>query len=68
MKELVLHLERGILVPPGDASALAEAMLSIAESPQEVLRMGTNAREYAVANHYPNVHYRQLMDIYAQVV
>jgi len=68
MKELVLHLERGILVPPGNASALAEAMLSIVESPQEVLRMGTNAREYAVANHYPNVHYRQLMDIYAQVV
>ena len=68
MKELVVHLERGILIPPGDASALAEAMLSIAESPREVFRMGANAREYAVAHHHPNVHYRQLMDIYAQVV
>ena len=68
MKELVVHLERGILVPPGDASALAEAMLSIAESPQEVSRMGANAREYAVAHHHPNVHYHRLMDIYAQVV
>lgn len=67
MKELVVHLERGILVPPGNASALAEAMLSIAESPQEVSRMGANAREYAVTHHHPNVHYRQLMDIYAQV-
>ena len=68
MKELVVHQERGILVPPGDASALAEAMLSFAESPQEVSRMGANAREYAVAYHHPNVHYRRLMDIYAQVV
>ncbi|MGB6423565.1 MAG: glycosyltransferase family 4 protein, partial [Anaerolineales bacterium] len=68
MKELVVHLERGILVPPADASALAEAMLSIAESPQEVSRMGANAREYAVAHHHPNVHYHRLMDIYAQVV
>ena len=68
MKELVVHQERGILIPPGDASALAEAMLSIAESPREVFRMGANAREYAVAHHHPNVHYRQLMDIYAQVV
>ena len=68
MEELVAHKERGLLVTPGNVDALAKAMLMLAESPREVSRMGTNAREYAVANHLPNVHYHQLMDIYARVV
>ena len=68
MKELVAHKERGLLVHPGNVDALAEAMLRLAESPQEVSRMGDNAREYAVANHAQDVHYRQMMNVYTQVM
>jgi len=68
MKELVKNQERGLLVQPGDVDALANAMQCLIDTPDEVDRMGKNARSYALANYHPDIHYRQLMDIYAQVM
>ncbi|MFA6233811.1 MAG: glycosyltransferase family 4 protein [Bacteroidota bacterium] len=49
-KELVRHEETGILVPAGDAAALANAMRRYIEDPALARRMGSNgiafAREY----------------------
>jgi glycosyltransferase involved in cell wall biosynthesis len=54
----------GLLVPPGDANALAEAILSLlARSPQERRAMGEAARRQVVANfsvHKQAEEYRQL--------
>ena len=41
----MIDSESGILVPPGDAPALAKAMTFLAQNPQERIRMGHAARE-----------------------
>ena len=35
-------------MPPGDADAFADAIVRLAESPEERKRLGTATREYAV--------------------
>lgn len=40
----MIDSESGILVPPGDTSALADAMLLLARSPERRARMGEAAR------------------------
>lgn len=48
-REVVLHGETGILVPPADASALAWAMTAIMRTPlEERQRLGARARQRAV--------------------
>jgi glycosyltransferase involved in cell wall biosynthesis len=41
----MIDSESGILVPPGDAPALAKAMTFLAQNPRERIRMGHAARE-----------------------
>ncbi len=48
LKELIDNGVNGLLVPPGDATALAEAMLKLARQPAEILRMGKTARQKIV--------------------
>jgi glycosyltransferase involved in cell wall biosynthesis len=43
--ELVTDGVNGLLVPPGDAPALAEALLSLASDPERVRRMGLASQE-----------------------
>jgi glycosyltransferase involved in cell wall biosynthesis len=42
--EMVLHDETGLIVPPGDASALAAAIQRIVSDPPYGLRLGANAK------------------------
>jgi len=67
MIELVKHGERGLLVPPGDVSALADAMRWMVAHPAETKEMGQRARTYALAQHWPEHHYHRLMVLYDQV-
>jgi glycosyltransferase involved in cell wall biosynthesis len=67
MAELVTNGDRGLLVPPGDVQALAEAMRSMTANQTEARQMGRNAQTYAVAQHSPEGHYRRLMDLYGQI-
>jgi len=42
--------QTGVLVPPEDAAALADAILKLAQSPAERIRLGKKGRAYALAH------------------
>ena len=44
LEEVVEHEKTGLLVPPGDAAALAEAILRLAENPEMRRNMGEAGR------------------------
>lgn len=68
MSELVLHGERGLLVPPGDVDALADAMQWMQHNRKDAIRMGENAYSYAVEQHGEELHYQRIMAIYEQII
>ncbi|SET54973.1 glycosyltransferase family 4 protein [Geodermatophilus poikilotrophus] len=65
---VIEHGETGLLVPPGDAGALAEALLDLLDRPEEARRMGeagrsrsvTGASWATVAERIEEVHLRAL--------
>jgi glycosyltransferase involved in cell wall biosynthesis len=68
MTELVKNSKGGLLVPPGDVEALAEAMEWIATHAKQANQMGQAAREYAMREHSSQKHYERLMHIYERVL
>ncbi len=64
MSELVKHRERGLLVPPDDVNALADAMKWMVSHREDTQRMGESAFEYAIQEHSAEVHYEKLMAAY----
>jgi len=48
--DVVRDGETGILVPPGDATALAEAVVTLLRAPERRARMAAAARAFAAAN------------------
>jgi glycosyltransferase involved in cell wall biosynthesis len=48
LEDLVRDGETGLLVPPGDADALADAMLTLAADPARAVAMGLEARRRAI--------------------
>ncbi len=67
MTELVKNSRGGLLVPPGDIEALADAMQWMIIHPREANRMGMKAREYAHEEYNAEGHYQRLMKIYKQL-
>jgi glycosyltransferase involved in cell wall biosynthesis len=43
--EAVAHRENGLLIPPGDPDALAEAVVTLLENPEQARAMGETGRE-----------------------
>jgi len=68
MAELVADQERGLLVPPGNVDALADAMEWMQNNRQDAIRMGETAYSYAVEQHGEKLHYQRIMAIYEQVL
>jgi glycosyltransferase involved in cell wall biosynthesis len=66
--ELVRPGETGALFPPGDSVRLNEALRSLLASPATVARLGENAREMAKNRFSPDVHLRELVKVYAEVM
>jgi glycosyltransferase involved in cell wall biosynthesis len=60
--------ENGILVEPGDPVQLSDALIRLLQNPAERKRLGTNARQQAVANHSWEKYIQQLEDIYYHAI
>ncbi|MGA9117518.1 MAG: glycosyltransferase family 4 protein [Bacteroidota bacterium] len=68
LPEQVREGETGYLFPPGDGERLAEAMLRLAEHPEEAVRMGRNARLQVEAENAPGRHYEHLISLYRELM
>ncbi len=65
---LVRDGETGLLVEPGDADALADALRWAESHPEEMKRMGQAARLEYERHYTPQANYRMLMEIYDQAI
>ncbi|MEP6818518.1 MAG: glycosyltransferase family 4 protein [bacterium] len=63
----MIDSESGILVPPGDATALAEAMLLLAQNPKRRSRMGEAARDRYQQLFSPNAVVPLMLETYGRV-
>ena len=50
MTDVISHNETGLLVPPHDSAALADAVRRLVRDPELATRLGSNAREFALAH------------------
>lgn len=68
LAELVEDGVTGLLFEPGDAADLAAKMKWAAAHPDALMRMGQEARRRYLREFSPEVNYRRLTEIYAQVL
>jgi glycosyltransferase involved in cell wall biosynthesis len=62
--ELVENGRTGLLVPPGDAHALAEALLHLLRNPKIALDLGTEARRLYQEQYSPELVIRQIEQLF----
>lgn len=65
VRDVVRHGETGLLVPPGDPAALAEAVLKLAADPGEAARLAANARERVQREYSLRAMLDRYADLYA---
>jgi glycosyltransferase involved in cell wall biosynthesis len=65
LPELVADGETGLVVPSGDAEALAGAIVALAGDPERAARMGAAGRERALAEFTPERSARRIEELYA---
>ena len=68
LADAVGHDEAGLLVSPGDAAALAEALGRLATNPALRLRLGTAGRERATERHSAAAMVKAYEALYAEVL
>lgn len=68
LPELVQDGENGLLVPPGDAHALAGAIRKVTEDRELAARMGLNSLERVKRHHTWEHHMETLMDLFQQTI
>ena len=66
--ELVVHGKTGLLVTPGDANELAQAIAFAESHPDRMRAMGRAAWHAYLAHYTPERNYAQLMRIYRQAM
>ena len=64
LREIVKHNENGLLVPPRDAKALADAIQTLAGAPDLRRRMGEKGRQMVAASFGEETVVRQTLDLY----
>jgi glycogen(starch) synthase len=66
--EIVHHGHTGLLVPPGDVHALAQAMQILLSNPQQMSAMGGNAQRFVQEHHDAKWCVRQVEKNYLEVL
>jgi glycosyltransferase involved in cell wall biosynthesis len=59
----IKHEETGLIIPPSDPVAIAQAIIRLSADPVLMTRLGRNAREYAVSNHSSEKWARKISQI-----
>ena len=67
LPELIQHAHNGLLVPSGDAPALAAAMQELYNSP-DLQQMSQAARATYSAEHTPQQHLSSLMTVFERLL
>lgn len=67
LQETVLHGETGLLVPPGDVSALAEAIRSLLAHPDKARHMGARGVERARAYAWETIMARHYLPLWREL-
>lgn len=67
LPEAVVEGETGLIVPPDDPAALADAITLLAIDPHLRLRLGCQARAIALERFDATTNYRNLLDVVASV-
>lgn len=65
--ELIKDGKTGLLVPPGDPKALAEAIVYLLDNEKERRRLGKNGRKLVEKNHSIDKMVKKYLDIYKEV-
>jgi len=65
--EIVANGESALLVPPGDAARMAEALHSVLTSPGLAQRLAARGREIAASNHSPEARVRAICEVYGSL-
>jgi len=63
IRQVVEKAGGGIFIPPGDDEALAGAVLYLNKHPEELKRMGQNARTYVIKNFNRESHARSFLSL-----
>jgi len=66
IREVVSAGDGAVLVPPGDAAALAEAMVHMLQNPERTKHMGERAREFAGQKFTVDLHVDAVERVYAR--
>ncbi len=66
--EVVQHNATGLLIPPGDTGALADAVVQLLTSPADRVRLGAAGKQYMQDQFGPEVVRQRLEMIYARAV
>lgn len=68
LPEYVTHGQEGLLVPPGDDAALAEALSLLLSNPVQAAAMGRAARKRAERDHAPRPYLDRLLALSAELL
>lgn len=68
MQEIVCHEETGLLVPPADPDALAQAMLRLIQNPDEARALGERGREVVARDFSLEQMARRTAAVYDEVL
>jgi len=68
MLDVVDEENTGLLVPPGDPTAVGEAVTELLSDPDRRIRMGSQARKYVVENHSWESRTKDVLSVYRSLL
>jgi glycosyltransferase involved in cell wall biosynthesis len=66
--ELIDHENNGLLFDMGDINGLTKQINHLLKNPDDIVRLGRQARKKAVDEFSPLVHYKKIYSLYEQLI